>query len=260
MKIGLSMLYCLGQPFQTLLKELENIDVQYVELVDEGNHALDEVRADAVRRIATDRGFTLTVHAPFINVNISSQPKSARDVTIERLKRSLRLSAKLEASLWVFHPGMWTGTSRLTRDLDWEVNISSVKELLSTAEEHGVKITIENALHPLPFLLKTAEDFTRFYNDLGDLDLGLTFDVGHANINRQIYAFLKQLPDKIIHTHLHDNHGKRDEHLGIGKGIINWPRIISTLKKINYNEILLIESETDAKESLETLKTLVETV
>jgi sugar phosphate isomerase/epimerase len=259
-KIGLSMLYCLRQPFQTLLKELENLDVQYVEIVDEGAHTLDEVRADAVRKIALDKGFTLTVHSPFINTNIIAQPKSARDIVIERLKQSLRLSSKLDSSLWVFHPGMWTGTNHFTQDSDWKANINSVKELLSTAEEYGVKITIENGLHPLPFLLKTAEDFTRFYADVGDIDLGLTFDVGHANVNHQVYAFLKQLPSMIVHTHLHDNHGKRDEHLGLGKGTINWPRIISTFKKMDYKGILLIESEKDVQESLQTLRTLVETV
>jgi len=260
MKIGLSTLYCLGQPFQTLLKELEHIDVQYVEILDEGAHTLDEVRTDAIKKIALDRGFTLTVHAPFIDTNISSQPKSMRDIVIERLKRSLRLSGRLEAILWVFHPGMWTSTNHFIKQIDWEINISSIKELLTASEEYGVKISIENGLHPLPFLLKTADDFTRFYADLGDIDLGLTFDVGHANVNRQIYAFLKQLPGKIIHTHLHDNHGNRDEHLGIGKGAINWPRIIRIFKKMNYKGILLIESEKDIQESLQTLRTLVDTV
>lgn len=42
---------------------------------------------------------------------------------------------------------------------------------------------------------------------------------------------LERYLDRLIMTHLHDNHGKEDEHLLPGQGTIKWRPIILTLKK-----------------------------
>ncbi|RJS76619.1 sugar phosphate isomerase/epimerase [Candidatus Bathyarchaeota archaeon] len=259
MKVGLSMLYCLGQPFSSLLKQLETVEVSNVEVLDEGLHALNDRRVHSIRRIAVDRGLELSVHAPFVDINIASPSESVRIAVLKRLKKSIQLSGKLNAVFWVFHPGMRTGISHFTPGLDWKFNLESVRQLLSTAENTGVKLAIENGLHPLPFLLKTPSEFVRFYEDLG-ADLGLTLDVGHANVNGQIFEFIKTFPDKIVHAHLHDNHGKADEHLGIGDGNINWVKVVRAFKKIGFRGALIVESEKNALESVQTLKALVQTV
>jgi sugar phosphate isomerase/epimerase len=153
-----------------------------------------------------------------------------------------------------------TGISHSAPGQDWELNLESIRELLSVAQEFGVKITIENGLYPLPFLLRTADDFIRFYEDLGETDLGLTLDIGHANVNSQINEFFEKVPEKIVHAHLHDNHGRTDEHLGLGDGIIDWLKIVRAFKKISFKGTLVVESEKNVEESIQKLKTLVQIV
>ena len=260
MKVGLSTLYCFGQPFSAVLRELETVDVENVEIVDDGHHALDETRVEALKKIINERGFATSVHAPFIDINIASPSKPIRTAILSRLKRSIQFSSELGSNFWVFHPGLQTGISHFTPGLDWELNLESVRELLSAGQEFGVNLTIENGLHPLPFFLRTADDFIRFYKDLGETGLGLTLDVGHANVNSQIYDFFERLPERIVHAHLHDNHGKTDEHLGLGDGNIDWLIIVRAFRKIGFKGTLVIESEKNAKESIQKLRVLLENV
>ncbi|MCW4019852.1 MAG: sugar phosphate isomerase/epimerase [Candidatus Bathyarchaeota archaeon] len=260
MRIGLSMLFCSGKPFPHLLKQLETVDVVNIELLDEGLHALNRRRVRAIRKLAEEKGLQLSVHAPFADINIASTTAVVRRAVLNRLKKSIMLSRQLGSSLWVFHPGLRSGMSHLFPELSWQLNLQSVRELLVAAEQCGIEITIENGLATLPFLLTTAEDFVRFYEDLGETEMGLTLDVGHANINDQIYGFLKIFPSRIVNVHLHDNHGGFDEHLGIGDGNIDWSKLVKTFKKIDYKGTLIVEAEKNAEESLETLRTLVHNV
>jgi sugar phosphate isomerase/epimerase len=57
--------------------------------------------------------------------------------------------------------------------------------------------------------------------------LGLCFDAGHVNTlssakRRKELAFFRRHKRHIHHSHLHDNHGTKDEHLAVGKGNIDF--------------------------------------
>lgn len=257
MKIGLSTLFCFEQPFTTMLKYLETIDVENIELIDDGQHAFNESRIKTLKETVKKRGFETSVHAPFMDVNIASFSKSARASAMLRLKQSIQYSSELGSRYWVFHPGLQTDVGQFSPALDWKTNLESVREIIDFAEKFGITATIENGLHPLPFLLKTADDFLRFYEDFGETSIGLTLDIGHANVNNQIDCFFEKLPEKIVHAHLHDNHGKFDEHLGLGDGNVDWQKTVRTFKRISFKGTLVIESTKNVEESIQRLKELI---
>lgn len=259
MHLGLSMLFCLNEPFAALIERLGKVEVDHVEIVDEGIHALNSRRVSMLKKAMEARDLSLTVHAPFADINIASTSPPIRRAIIKRLKKSIVLSAQLNPKYWVFHPGIQSAVSEEYPGLDWRINIESVRDLLKLAGQHGLKISIENVPDPFPFLLKRADEFEKFYEDLGEdgLNLSLTLDVGHSNINKQTYNFLEKFPGKIVHAHLHDNLGNYDSHLGIGFGNIDWLRLIKAFKKINYDGILLVESKKNVEESIRMLKNLV---
>ena len=82
------------------------------------------------------------------------------------------------------------------------------------------------------------------------------FDIGHANINRQIPDFIARFSDKIVHIHASDNDGTGDQHLGIGYGTIDWNSVAKALTKVKYNGLIILESEEHVEESLEKLQKL----
>jgi sugar phosphate isomerase/epimerase len=253
--IGLSMLFCLGEPFPSLLRRLQEVDVRRVEILDEGLHALNSRRVRALKRVAQSRGLELTLHAPFADINIASPNPSLRRVMLRRLEKSILYARQLGCRLWVFHPGLKTGVSFFYPGLDWRLNLGSIRILLEAARRHGVEIAVENVPEPYPFLMKSVGDFSRFYDELGE-DIGFVLDIGHANLNHQVKDFITQLSDRTVHVHVSDNDGTHDSHLGVGHGTIDWEGVAKLIRKIGYSGVIVLESIEHIEESLQTLRKL----
>jgi len=253
-RIGVSMLYCLSEPFSKMLKRLAKVDVQLVEIMDEGLHELSKKRVAKLNEIAKAKGLRYTVHAPFADINIASPSKPILNASIKRLDQSMAYARDLNAQLWVFHPGAKTGISGFYPDQDWKQNIQTIQNLHEIAEKFGLNTAIENLPEKYGFLMKTPKDFQRFYKETNLYDVGIVLDVGHANLENQTTTFLKKLPDKIVHMHLSDNMGEHDQHLGIGHGKINWQQFAETLKEIAYDKNIIIETIEHVPESLQKLR------
>jgi sugar phosphate isomerase/epimerase len=257
LKIGLSMLYCLSEPFAKMIKRLNKVETCYVEVLDEGLHALNKKRVSTLNQIAKSRSIQYTVHAPFADINIASPSKPVLSVSLKRLKESMAYANALNAKLWVFHPGNRTGISMFYPGEDWKQNILGIRALHETAEEFGLNIALENLPEKYGFLMKQPEDFQRFYKATGLNDIGIVLDVGHANLEGQTEQFLRKLPDKIVHIHVSDNMGENDQHLGIGYGKINWQQFAETLHGIAYDKTVMIECVEHVEESLQKLRQLL---
>ncbi|MFQ5758135.1 MAG: sugar phosphate isomerase/epimerase family protein [Candidatus Bathyarchaeia archaeon] len=255
MEIGLSMLFCLGEPFKSLIKRLQQVDVCHVELLDEGLHRLEDERIKALKKIAGSQGLKLILHSPFADINIAAPNPILRKTILKLQKKSIVHAHQLDCQVWVFHPGLRTGVSSFYPGKDWQLNLESVRTLLRFARKHDVEIAIENVPEPYPFLVKNVEDFSRFYNELGE-DIGLTLDVAHANLNNEIQDFIKRFSDKIVHVHVSGNNGMHDSHLGIGYGNIDWESVAKMIKEVGYSNVIMLESVEHVEESLQTLRRL----
>ena len=255
-KIGISMLYTLGEPFYTMLKRLDAIEAKYVEIVDDGLHTLNKKRVTALNEVAESRNIKLTLHCPFADINIASPSKTMLNASLKRLKQSMAYANQLNAELWVLHPGLITGISPFYPGKEWQQNVQSIRLLAKTAQEFNQRVAIENLPQKYGSIMKTPEDFARLYKET-DLDIGIALDVGHANLENQTQPFLTQLPDRIWHFHLSDNVGEVDQHLGLGYGKIDWKNFAETLKQINFNGIVMVESVFNVEESYQKLKQLL---
>lgn len=255
-KIGVSTLYSLSQPFQEMTECILRADTPYIEIVDEGLHALNKKRVQTLNDLAASYDLKYTVHAPFADINIASPSKPLLNAMLKRLKKSIRHAAALNCQIWVFHPGLETGVSMFYPGKDWTQNLETSQSLFNFAKNHGVTAAIENVPEPFSFLMKSVEEFKEFYSQ-ADEEIGLVLDIGHANINQQIESFLSSFSDQIVHIHAHDNRGKTDQHLGIGHGNIDWKKTVASIKDISYTEIIAVESIQHVYQSISKLKRLL---
>jgi sugar phosphate isomerase/epimerase len=256
-KIGISMLYCLSEPFSKMIQRLAKVKTLYIEIVDDGLHTLDKKRVQTLKEAAKSRNIKYTLHAPFADINIASPFIPMLNATVKRLKQSIAFANALNAQLWIFHPGTKTGISMFYPGNDWKQNIKTIQALHKTAEEYGVNIALENLPEKYGFIMKSSEDFAKFYRETSLNDIGIALDIGHANLEGQAEPFLRKLPDKIVHIHVSDNMGENDQHLGIGYGKIDWQQLAQTLKGIAYDKTIIIESVEHVEESLQKLKQLL---
>jgi len=255
-KVGLSMLFCLGEGFPLMLQHLEEFDAHYVELVDDGLHTLDEKRVEALNRIAGTLDIEYTIHAPLADFNIATADRNLRRFVIKRLEKSMQYAHQLDCLLWVFHPGFHSAISSFYPGWDWHVNLESVRALLALGRKYDVRLAIENIPDIFPSLLKSVKDFSKFYEELGE-DIGMVLDVGHANVNRQTEEFMDKFGDKIVHIHASDNDGKQDSHFGIGKGNIDWQNFAKDVKRMRFRGVIMVESILEVRQSLQNLRELL---
>jgi len=255
-KIGLSTLYCLGKPFKKMIEHIIKADTSYIEIVDEGFHALNRQRVSTLKNIGESYGLKYGVHSPFADINIASPSKPLSNAMLKRLKKSIINAGALNCQVWVFHPGLKTGISMFYPGMEWIQNLKTARLLFKFAADHGVEAAIENVPDPFPFIMKSTEDFKRFYSEVNE-NIGLVLDIGHANINKQTELFLTTFADKIVHMHAHDNYGKSDRHLGIGYGNVNWEKVADLVREISYDKIITIESVEHVDESVHRLRRLL---
>jgi len=255
-KVGISMLYCLGEPFNRMVKRLGKMDTRYIEIVDDGFQELNKKRVVTLKEAAKSYGLEYSLHAPFADINIASPSKDILNAATKRLKQSMAYANELDAKMWVFHPGALTGISQFYPGAAWKQNSESIQELYKVAEEYGLNIALENLPGKYWFLMHKPEEFMRFYRETS-LPIGVALDLGHANLEAEIEPFFNLLADKIVHIHASDNDGSDDEHLGIGQGKIDYNWFKQIINRIGYDKAVIVESTTNVPESLQKLKQLL---
>ncbi|MGA2385320.1 MAG: sugar phosphate isomerase/epimerase family protein [Candidatus Bathyarchaeia archaeon] len=255
-KVGVSMLYCLGEPFNRMVKRLGTMGTRYIEIVDDGTHELDKKRVQALKEAAKSYDLQYSLHAPFADINIASPSKTILAASMKRLRQSMAYANEMDAKIWVFHPGSKTGISQFYPGADWKQNCLSLQELYKTSEEYGLNAALENLPAKYYFFMSKPEEFARFYRET-NLPIGIAFDLGHANLEGQIQPFFNLLADKIVHIHASDNDGSDDQHLGIGKGKIDYDWFQETITKMGYDKTIIIESITNVPDTVRKLQQLI---
>ena len=250
------MLYCLGKPFNRMVKRLGKMDTRYIEIMDDGTQELSKKRVVTLKEAAKSYGLEYSLHAPFADINIASPSKDMLNAAMKRLKQSMGYANELDAKMWVFHPGALTGISQFYPGAAWKQNCASIQELYVAAEEYGLNIALENLPGKYWFLMHEPEEFMRFYRETS-LPVGIALDLGHAQLEDELEPFFNLLADKIVHIHASDNDGSDDQHLGIGQGKIDFNWFKQTITKIGYDKAVIIESTTNVPESVQKLKQLL---
>jgi len=261
MKLGLSLLFALSKPLRKAIPVLRRAldeGVEVVELVDEGLHRLNRKRLPFLKRELSSLGLEVSVHGPFVDVNIGSPYEPVRKMALKRHFKSMEMASELGAVAWIFHPGLLTGVSYFYPGVEWRQTIRSVREIHARASELGLDVFLENGNDPVPFILKRADDFSKFISELeGDVELRVAFDIGHAFICDQVEALIDVLGDRIGYVHAHDNDGSFDAHMAIGSGGVDWPAVMGKLKAMGFDGPVVVESVEGVWESLRFLKPLL---
>jgi sugar phosphate isomerase/epimerase len=255
MELAISTLFCLQDPFEDALPEIIRSGSRCIEIVDVGPHTLTRSRVERLQEMKASYDLRYSVHAPFTDVNLSADDDYVRNAILERLEKSIRWASELGEVL-VFHPGNRTVVERFSSGSAWDINLRSVRRLLRCAEEYGVKALIENVPEPFPYVLKSVEDFCRFFDEINH-EVGMVLDIAHANLRGEALEFIGRFGEYIEHVHVSDNNGASDVHLRVGEGSIDWEKTMEALKESPFDGWVTIESYHGVKESLELLRSLL---
>ncbi|HLF86742.1 MAG TPA: sugar phosphate isomerase/epimerase family protein [Nitrospiria bacterium] len=180
----------------------------------------------------------ITIHAPFLDLSPGSTDSFIRRATMERLMLLDEKIRPLSPKKIVFHTGYDKWSFNGNKEM-WLKNSlafwGSFIERLGS--RRGYDILIENIFEDEP------DYMVKLLKGIDSPSFGFCFDIGHCNVFSKvgIEDWIAALGDKLQEVHIHDNHGKSDEHLGIGEGTIGFDSFFKLLDKEGIDPFLTIE-------------------
>lgn len=265
------MLYgAMNFPVRPVLNELETIAAlgfDYLELTMDPPQAHHEILRGLRKQLSESLqrfGMGLVCHLPTFLYTADLTP-ALREASLAETIRSLDAAAALRPLKVVLHPSYVTGLASFVPDQAKQYALTALEAIVEEADRLGLTLCLEN-MFPRSNSLVEPTDFGEIFRLFPTLKL--TLDTGHAHIGssggRRILDFLRMYPDRLAHVHASDNFGKEDNHLPIGAGTIDFPKIVKALKEIRYDSTITLEIFSKDKDYLrigrEKLDTLFRTL
>jgi sugar phosphate isomerase/epimerase len=231
-----------------LLSEAELAGITHVELFCARSH-FDYREPQAVRELADWLdGHDLRVHSVHsptsremsakrentIPISLSDLEHSRRLDAVDEVKRVLEIAERIPFRFLVQHLG---NTREAMEPRRKDAAMNSLEHLCVFAKQRGVAIALEN----LPGEFSSSTNLRGFIVDTHLRDLRLCFDSGHAHIEEGVEAVFDAMREFVVTTHLHDNHGERDEHLFPYSGTIDWDDTLRALRSSSEELPLVLE-------------------
>lgn len=175
------------------------------------------------------------------------------------LHRGIELFTEVSSPLVSIHPPFFKSTNWHDDNLMSQAKTRFLKiteEEVDFAHYNGVKIALESFCYS-PFILADMQDFMQFISRFRSSELGVLLEVGHLyqagfNLDEAIQVFGHRIFD-VHDAILHDDY-KSATHLPIGRGNIDFTKVITSLRKIKYDGWLTLEIHGNESEILESRK------
>ncbi|MGD1211123.1 MAG: sugar phosphate isomerase/epimerase family protein [Candidatus Acidiferrales bacterium] len=150
-----------------------------------------------------------------IPISISETERIRRVDAVDEVKRAIDVAETIPFRYLIQH----MGSSRQPADpRNLDAAFSSLEHLALFAKQRGVTIAVENT----PSEIGSPASLAQFVKETRLHDLRFCFDIGHAHLDAGVAAGFELMRDRVATTHIHDNHGDKDEHLLPYEGAIDW--------------------------------------
>lgn len=250
--------------YQALFEERNIIEV--IDFAKSNNFSLVEINLNSPyffpenygkekRNLFKERSKDLRIilHAPE-GLGIVNLQKSVREACVKRLAEIIDFGYDIGAKSLTFHIGMSvpiavSGKKVRFIEIYEEIHRELIDETLRWLTNYAdskIALCVENTGDFKQNLAKQI--LTKF---LANNSLYLTWDIGHTNIlNREDKRveedFFTKYVDKIRVCHMHDNHGKTDEHNIIGDGNVDFIHYVNLLKDYDVDFIFEVRPRDNA--------------
>lgn len=226
MKLGYSSATAGIYNIEEAFRIAADLKLDFIELTYEMSHFLPLIQdAKIVNELKEHTGIELSLHLPFIDLNIASLIPAVRRATVDETLRALEYADDIVAFTAVLH----TGSFFLYQPVKHERSLNALRKSLAELAGSSPIIALENlavfedSVIKGPKLLKEISNEFNFANCL---------DMGHAFIEEKhiwteqsddlIRDYIEVLSDDIKHLHLCNNDGQYDMHSATNNGAIDF--------------------------------------
>jgi sugar phosphate isomerase/epimerase len=207
----------------------------------------DPAALDAAARWLTREGVRLhSLHAPVMErfdgtwvnpLSIASPDEAARALAVREIGAALALARRVPVSVLVVHPGLQDALLSPAVQNSRAAAVRSLEEIAGLASPLGVQVAVE----VIPNAMADAGALVDLLDELDMPEVGVCLDFGHAHLQGDVMDAVETLAEVLVATHVHDNHGRADEHLAPFEGTIDWTGALMALQKIGYDGMMMLE-------------------
>ena len=176
------------------------------------------------------------IHAPFKDINNMWLAGISYLDIMNKMKHSVDLAAANKIPTIIAHVSSGWNAPEIT-----DLGLSRFDELVLYAKERGVTVAFEN-LRKTGNLAYLADRYENLDN------VRFCYDCGHEYCYTKYVCWLDIFRDKLVATHIHDNHGRGhekigdpDEHLLPFDGSFDYSRMMRKLDEYSFNGALMLE-------------------
>lgn len=209
----------------------------------------DETAVANLAEWLTSTGLSLeSIHAPITDrfgagdqwaatYSNAVSDNAARQAAVRETEAALQIARRIPYRTIVVHLGT-PASKNNPGDNNRAAAIRSAEEISRLAEAVGVRV----ALEVIPNALSTAGSLVSMLEgDLEATKAGICMDFGHALLAGDVPDAIETAAEHLIATHVHDNHGRSDDHLVPYQGSIDWGAALVTMQKIGYERTYMME-------------------
>jgi sugar phosphate isomerase/epimerase len=196
-------------------------------------------QVDAVaERLGRHRLRAVSIHAPFgVGLDLADPQELHRRAALDAIGAAARAIKRLGGQIVVVHP---SDLPRQAHDVGARLTDSArgLTELARACRLEGLTLAVES---PLPHLIGGHPDEFAWLLHQVDAGARVCLDTGHTALGRFWHRFLSVSAGRLVHVHVSDNHGHRDDHLPPGDGALDWTDIARSLRDVDYRGWLMLE-------------------
>jgi sugar phosphate isomerase/epimerase len=196
-------------------------------------------------------GLTLhSMHAPITDVFGGPGPHTTysnavgahdrREAAVRETEAALKVARRIPFNVMVVHLGTPTGMKN-PDDNHRNAAVRSLDQICQLAETLGVRVAVEVIPNRLSDPASLVQILESDVESVEKMKAGICLDFGHAHMMGDVADAIETVAEHIITTHIHDNHGREDEHLVPYLGSIDWDLALVTMQKIGYDGTYLME-------------------
>ena len=243
-KISFSCVDATSNPVEWMYR-LEDAGFQGWEIVGEGRQKVEGEFKERVREIHETTNLVLSLHAPLSDINIASVNERMWEESVKQIKESIENAYEFVDDICVVHPGVFSPLSIQMPEKAIQKAIAGLTALCDFAAELGLRIAVENLISVNMMLGRYPDELIQIVRGVNMDNLGICLDVAHANTTKTLDEFLnikaKAEDMEIIHLHASDNFGADDLHLPLGKGNLDWKKVLCEINDCGYEGLMVME-------------------
>ena len=241
MKIGFNMLlwtdYFTMQHYE-IVDKLKEVGYQGIEIpLGKG----DCEHYTSIGNHLTDVGMEATCVTSLLeDTNIASPDRSIRSAGLDRLKWAIDMAHAANAKVICgpFHSAFAHFTRQPPNSDEKKWSMENLNMAGEYAQQAGIVLALEALNRFECYLVNTMADLKELIDGVDHPNVRAIYDTHHANIEEKSQReAISTISPYLKHVHISENDRGTP-----GKGQVNWDEVFTTLKGLNYDGWLTIES------------------